>query len=198
MNGYIVVESEADGKLLGQLIPKDLSDKATIVVSNGKSAAVSLCRSILSQRQAPTALVVDSDTTDEAEIREQYVILNDLLRPVAGMAPYLVQLAVPEIEVILFSDLHALEKIIGVKPDDADIITAKYKPKEALLRLMKKGGISSELQLISHLDAKATAGFLQHPLVTNIIEFLRETLGQANVPPNKKTQRTANHAEHIQ
>jgi hypothetical protein len=50
MKGYIVVEGQTDCELLGRLIPEDIRDRLIIVPSGGRSDAVSLCRSILSQR----------------------------------------------------------------------------------------------------------------------------------------------------
>ncbi|MEW6349398.1 MAG: hypothetical protein AB1646_10075 [Thermodesulfobacteriota bacterium] len=197
MNSYIVVEGQTDRELLGRLLPKDLADRVTIVVANGKSAAVSLCRSILSQRQAPTVLVIDSDTTDEEEIRERYVILNDLLRPAAGTALWLVQLAVPEIEAILFSDINALETGTGVKLSETDLTAAKYRPKEVLGRVLKQAGIGGEPQLISRFDETALAVFGRHSLATNIIEFLQESLSEEKVRLEQSLPHAESHSEHI-
>ncbi|MBF0550411.1 MAG: hypothetical protein HQK60_07740, partial [Deltaproteobacteria bacterium] len=71
MNSYIIVEGPTDVELLRRLLPEDIINGVHVVSANGRSAAVSLCRSLLFRRHAPAVLVVDANTTHEALIDEQ-------------------------------------------------------------------------------------------------------------------------------
>jgi hypothetical protein len=176
MRAYIVVEEEADRILLARLIAEDLAPSVTIAVAGGKSSAVSLCASLLARRQAPTALVIDSNTTDEADIGEQSLILDDMIRPAAGSAPYLVQLAVPELESVLFTDPDAFGASIGTKLSAADLLTAKYSPTDALRGLMRETGKPGVIHLVARLNDSAVAGMRRSPLATSLDRFLRAAL----------------------
>ncbi|WP_020503840.1 hypothetical protein [Lamprocystis purpurea] len=181
MNAYIVVEGEADADLIRRLIPAEFSDGIAVVAADGRSSAVSLSRTILGARQTPTALVVDSDTTSDALANEQKTTLNDLLRSAAGATPYLVTLAIPETEAILFSAPEVLERIIGSSLSETDRISARFRPKETLERLIQPAGISSVRDLVSRLSESDLARLRRDRLVGEPIEFIRKSLQPANI-----------------
>ncbi len=180
MNAYIVVEGEADADLIRRLIPAEFSDGIAVVAAEGRSSAVSLSRTILGARQTPTALVVDSDTTSDALANEQKTMLNDLLRSAAGATPYLVALAIPETEAILFSAPEVLERIIGASLSETDRITARFRPKETLARLIRPAGLASVADLLSRLSESDLARLRCDRLVADLIDFIRESLRPAN------------------
>jgi hypothetical protein len=184
MNSYIVVEGQTDGALLRRLLPKNLLDNVHVVVSGGKSAAISLSRSILSARQMPTILIIDSHTNNEHQEHEQRIILDDLLRPVAGTTDYLIELAVPEMESILLSDTDALASVIGVQPSPVERVEAIYRPKKVLLDMIQRSKkINDESELVAMLDQEAITKFAAHPLIKEVTKFLEELTKQSQVEP---------------
>jgi hypothetical protein len=182
MNAYIVAEGAFDADLLRRLIPTELAEQIAVVAADGRSSAVSLSRTILGARQVPTALVVDSHTTNDAQASEQRTILDDLLRLAAESIPYLVVLASPEIEAILFSVPEALERIVGASLTETDRIIARFRPKETLLRLIGEGGIASQAELVSRLTEEDLAKLRRDPLVSTILGFVRTSIRPADIP----------------
>jgi hypothetical protein len=180
-DAYIIVEGRTDQQFVRVLLPEKFRNNVNVVASGGKSAAISLCRSILVTRQKPTVLVVDSNTTDEREINEQHIILNDLLLQVAGNAPYLIEFAVPAIESVLFCDAAALESILRVKMNDGEKVEARYNPKVVLADMLRKAGIEGESEFLSNLGKEAAAKLSSCPLIADITRFLGEKL-QSSTP----------------
>ena len=188
MNGYIVVEGPAEAALVSRLLPDDLSNSVFVANANGRSSAISLCVSLLVKRQKPAVLLVDSDTVEERSIQEQRIVLKDLLSPAGGAAPFLVALAVPEIEILLFSDLEGLEKAIGIKSTEREAIQAEFRPKKILKQMIDRSSqIKNELELISKLDSQALRPMAGHPLMLEITEFFRS---QADFYPEEPIPQT--------
>ncbi len=184
-DAYIIVEDRTDQQFVRVLLPEKFRDNVNVVASGGKSAAISLCRSILVTRQKPTVLVVDSNTTDEREINEQRIILNDLLLQAAGNAPYQIEFAVPEIESVLFCDATALEFILGVAMTDGEKIAAKYNPKGVLADMLRRARIGGESDFLSTLGKEDAAKFSDCSLIANITTFLENKL---QLPPMHKSK----------
>lgn len=179
MNAYVVVEGESDAALLRRILPQDLLAKVAVVASGGRSAAVSLSRSVLIARQAPTALVVDADTTQASAIEEQRVVLGDLLRSAAGKTPFLVELAVPEVEAMLFHETGLLERVTGQRLTDAERITAGFRPRDVLAAVLERAGPAWTLVgLPAAIEDKDVAALRASPLAEHLIRFLRGALPQ--------------------
>lgn len=185
-DAYIIVEGRTDQQFVRVLLPEKFRDNVNVVASGGKSAAISLCRSILVTRQKPTVLIVDSNTTDEREMSEQRIILNDLLLQAAGNAPYQIEFAVPEIESVLFCDAAVLESILGVAMTDGEKIAAKYNPKGVLADMLRRAGIGGELEFLSTLRKEDAAKFFGCPLIENITAFLEKKMQSS--PPMRKSK----------
>ncbi len=188
MKGIIVVEGGLDAALIHRLLPYPLFDEVRIANANGKSSAVALCRSLLMERQRPTVLLTDSDTTETAKIREDKAILDELIGSAARSAPYHVALAIPEVEVIFFSEIAGLEEALGVRPDPAELVKAEYRPSEVLRKLIQRSDtISDELELISHLPRASFDRMAAHPLIQEIVGFLRTHIPSFEEEPVPRT-----------
>jgi hypothetical protein len=174
MKGVIVVEGRLDAALIQGLLPYPLSNEVRILNANGKSSAVALCRSLLMERQRPTVLLTDADTTQTAKIREEKAILDELIGSAARSAPYHVALAIPEVEVVFFSEIAGLENALGVRPDAAEQVKAEYRPGEVLRQLIQRSEtVGDEFELISRLPRAVLDRMADHPLIREIVGFLR-------------------------
>jgi hypothetical protein len=173
MKGVIVVEGRLDAALIQRLLPDPLLDGIRIANAKGKSSAVALCRSLLMERQQPTVLLTDAETTQTAKIREDKAILEELIGSAARSAPYHVALAIPEVEVVFFSEIAGLEEALGVRPEAAERVKAEYRPGEVLRQLIQRSDtVDDELDLISRLSRASLDRMADHPLIREIAEFL--------------------------
>src|SRR6266480_6313883 len=66
---YIVVERVSDEVILRRLLPRPLVQLSLFVISEGRSAAVSTARTLLTLSRGPVALVVDADTVDQSRVQ---------------------------------------------------------------------------------------------------------------------------------
>lgn len=174
MKGVIVVEGKLDAALIQRLLPDSLLDGVPIANANGKSSAVALCRSLLMERQRPTVLLTDAETTQTAKIREDKAILDELIGSAARGAPYHVAMAIPEVEVVFYSEIVGLEESLGVRLDASERVKAEYRPGEVLRQLIQRSGtVDDELDLISRLSRASLDRMADHPLIQEIVGFLR-------------------------
>jgi len=167
---YVVVEGATDADILRRVLPRDLVEDVEFVVANGRSAAMSLARSILVVKRAPVALVVDADTNDEVAVKEQLDLLRYYMSYGAGAAPFEVLAAVPEIDAVLFQDRSLIERITGRKSSDLEWQMARRHPKEWLTAVMP-----DRAAVAHHLNGvgEDTLSVLrQHALVRQLMQFL--------------------------
>src|SRR2546423_11003177 len=101
MKAQIVTEGETDRVLLTHLLRIAAAEADFEVrAAGGRSAAISLAKSLLRRAAPAVALVVDADTVDDRRIREEYSLLRDSMTEATASSqrPYAVILMVPEIE----------------------------------------------------------------------------------------------------
>lgn len=177
MNAYLVTEGESDAKLLHVLLADEVRQGLRVVLGGGRSGAISLARSLNSARQVPVALVVDADTTNEGRVREERMTIGDLLRMGSSGAPIDVFLAVPELEVLLFSDRLLLTRILGREVPHDDWIAGRFEPKKALGRILAADmgpGVMS--RVAANLSETEAAQLADHPLIREIRAFFAEAM----------------------
>jgi len=179
MKALIITEGKLDQLLLEGILKTHprLRGRYTIVVGGGESSAASLARSYLATSDARVALIADADTNDPDEVPRKHAALSDALGAVAAADRYLVLLAVPEIEIILFADRELAESLFDRKLNASDWAEARNNPKLMLGKLMQGTptriiNLSKLAHLLLHHDLKP---FLQLPLIKAIENFvLRE------------------------
>lgn len=177
MKAYLVTEGESDAQLLRVLLAKEVRQGLRILPGGGRSAAISLARSLNSARQAPVALVVDADTTNEGRVSEDRDSIGYLLRMHSSGAPIEVFLAVPEVEVLLFSDLALLTRVLGREITHDDWITGRFEPKKTLGRILGTNGRTGAVSRIAkNLSRADVAQLADHPLIRDIRHFLAEAM----------------------
>jgi hypothetical protein len=109
---------------------------ARVFVSQGKSSAQSLARSLLGVKHLPVALIMDADESDPEKVQEQGRQLETLLGMVAPREEWELILMVPEIESVFFQVPGLLETIGLPGPSPVQQERARYKPKQVLTELL--------------------------------------------------------------
>jgi hypothetical protein len=173
----VVAEGKSDITILKHLLPEDIVKKVEFIEGQGRYSAQSLARSLLAVKRLPTALVVDTDTSDKRIIQEQEDFLQESLRQASPGVPFSVFLAIPEVEVLLLENPDAIEKLIHQKLSDADWNIARLQPKEFLSQALKKPLSTVEVKmLLENFGEQAFEAARNHPLVVRLGEFLSSVI----------------------
>jgi hypothetical protein len=174
MKTYLVVEGSTDASILRALLPPETLRSTHLIVGGGTSSAVSLARSLISDRGDPLLLVMDADTVHHESMSEQAQEIRELLGAVAIHTPYDVILAVPQLEVVLFHDLDLLANTLQLPLDHEVAVHAVYEPQQTLNALFQQSPrqIQDQEQFVRLLDATARTRLAQHPLIQKIVTFV--------------------------
>jgi hypothetical protein len=138
------------------------------------NAIMSAC-GVLSHYLTPTVLLLDSDTLEERLLMERRHTVDGILDRGHGRTPYLLILAVPQVEAILFSDRQGFEKALGRKVADLDWFEARFRPRGVLRRLLGNRDYNgAALEVIDALDDAALRRMARHPIIQEILGFMAE------------------------
>lgn len=145
MNSCIIVtEGESKGRMLQRLVR---SERAQFYGIPGRSAAVSLARSLLAVRPARIGLVLDADAFDPTAVELKR---GELLSSLSAAGPrdrFEVFLVVPAVERWLFADERAPCGYFGRDlPQDA-LLRARFEPRQVLEDLSRLYGRPALLHL---------------------------------------------------
>lgn len=168
---YIITEGKTDIEILQRLLPKHLIEDAKFIEGVGSYGARSLASSLLATRSTPVALILDAETEDQDQTYEKKDLVKYLLTQAFRGTPFLVDLAVPEIEVILLEDKSLIEKIANRTFDEQKWQSAKSQPKKFLAEVFGKDTSVIE-RILSNISDEETSKFQQHPVIQDLIEFL--------------------------
>lgn len=177
MNAHIVVEGNIDKEILSKLL-SDLSTKHTFSIAVGQSrdAARPIARKYLVAFGEPVALVFDTDTTDQDQVREQVQDLNDYFKWQSMRAPYELIPMVPMMEVVFFDQPKPLERHLGGRLDPNLKIAGHHAPKEILTNLLPKLHCTSLSQFIEHLSPGDIQELRKHPTIKKLRKFIEANL----------------------
>jgi hypothetical protein len=141
MSIVVIVEGQAD-KVIVETALRSLAGKQSfsVVSAGGRSSAVSLARSYFTLPDSRVALLLDADTVDSRQVREQQQILTGSLAAVAPRWAFSVVLAVPELEACLFEAPEVLMATLGTELTSEMLVEARFTPKAVLTRLLKVAG----------------------------------------------------------
>lgn len=172
---YIVCQELADAQLLNLVLPKQLLGNVhvEVVAAGGLSAVKSLARSLVVRRQAPVAIVVNSDSVVPEFIQERRENIEEIVKSVAGNIPVKVFVFIPEIEAIFFQDISFLARLLGYIPDRDILNLASFQPRKVLKQLVAQSErIDNYSELIDQLSHEDTAILSQAAIFQEIIHFL--------------------------
>jgi hypothetical protein len=131
--------------------------EAEAVAAGGRSSAISLARSYLSFPRQWVALLLDADTSDPVQVREERDILNSSLATFGGDRRYGVFLAVPAIESALFNPQVA-RAAFGRKLGRLAMVRGKFEPQNMLVDLAPKGARVDYALIIKRLLSRPRVG----------------------------------------
>ncbi len=168
---HIVVEGAFDADLIHKLLV-DCKGRFSIVVAHGKNAARPIARKILLQRREPTALIVDADTTEPQEVRQQVRELHDYFGAAADKVGLTVIAMVPEMEVIFFDRPTALANHAGRPLDPALVAAGRVAPKAVLDQVLRNSPDHDRTGFIGRLTGAELVDLASHPQVQELRRFV--------------------------
>lgn len=147
-----LVVSEDDKPLFVRVLrPECEEGLLRIYATNTNSAAEAAAVTALTVHEAPTMLVVDARTTDQALIEETEQYYRSALS-IGGAVDHDVVVAQPSVESWLFSNPSVIQAVTGRTLTEADKLRAKYEPRETLATLSGAGNTDP----IVHVSGKLT------------------------------------------
>lgn len=173
MKTYIVAQTEFHAQLLRRLLGTRELPEHSVLRGGRFTMALSLGRSILSQRQAPVIVVMDADSVEPRKVREQEAELEYLLR--AGNAGGIladVQMAVPQVEGVLFGGPEALECVLGRPLTEREKVEGEFRPRAVLERLLADVRMDEDA-LLERINPRAATGFAAHPLIRELAQAIQ-------------------------
>jgi hypothetical protein len=175
MTVCIVVEGALEGEIIKQMLRCRGVKNARVFVSQGKSSAQSLTRSLLGVKQLPVALILDADETDPGKVEEQGRRLEVLLNMVAPRKEWELLLMVPEMEAVFFQVPGLLELIGLPSPSPVQQERAQYKPKHVLDELLAQTSKKARpplLALARRLPREACEKLWTHDAFSRLESFI--------------------------
>ena len=172
---YIVTESESTAEILKKLLPKNLIRSIAFIAGSGDYSAWSKAGTLLFVKHLPVALVINTHTVNDSNVREKVGSLRELILPRPAGVRFEIFPAVPEIETVFFQDRRFIEKLAKKTFTDMEWNFAKLNPKEALTYLL---GNSAPLnsKILPKLTDETIRVLQQHALLANLSEFLSSVL----------------------
>lgn len=168
---YIVTEGQSDADILKTVLPKHLVEKVHFVVGEGRSSALSLAVSLLSNGKYPLALIIDTDTHHPDKIQEQIDLREAILRRSGRPEAYRIFSAVPEIEVVFFQDKELVEKVTQHLIGQDEWQFARRDPRFFLQEHVTNYPDALP-KLLAQLPEGQLATVREHPLLRDLLSFI--------------------------
>jgi hypothetical protein len=117
-------------------------------------------------------VVMDADSVEPHRVREHEAELEYLL-PAGNFDGILadVLMAVPQVEVVLFSDPEALECVLGRPLTEREKIEGEFRPRAVLERLLADTRMDEDA-LLEKINPRAAACFAAHPLIRELAQAI--------------------------
>jgi hypothetical protein len=166
---YIVTEGELDKSVLEAVLPLHWQSEIRMAAAGGLSGAYGLASTLLSKRQKPVILLVDADSTNPSVVQERQDFADSWIkRASATRIPYLVVVAVPEIEAIVLNDREILEQFASRDFTPFEWQAAQRDPKGFTQEIFKDQNQMLQL-LATHREKYAS-----HPIVNKMTDFVSQ------------------------
>ncbi len=183
MNAYVVVEGALEVDLLKRLLPKELLAVVPLVPSGGPHSLISLARSLLITRQKPVAVLVDTDSVEEAAVRERRRSAEDLMEMVSPGVPFKVILLIPTTEILFFQAPDLFRKVFPGEGSAERLLLARDNPKEALSQLSARAGGPRRVKaLVKALGDRDLEALRSAGPIRELIAFLEEVAAPQTQP----------------
>jgi hypothetical protein len=170
----VVAQTQFQTQLLRQLLETQELPQHVVVRGGKFTMALTYGSSLLRQRSASVAVVMDADSVEPHKVRQQEAELEYLL-PAGNFDGILadVLMAVPQVEVVLFSDPEALECVLGRTLTEREKIEGEFRPRAVLDRLLAETGLDGDA-FLSRINTRAAARFAAHPLIRSLVQFIED------------------------
>jgi hypothetical protein len=174
---YVVVDGMTHLPIIRVLLPTDLRGEVSLTPAGDRSNPVSIARTLLVMHRRPVALLVDTRSVDEGIISEKRQITLELLKAAAAGIPVRVILLIPSIEALFFAAEGFLSRVFRQPLSELVRLLARSSPKDALEWLFAhSSGPKSIKELLDGLDDEAIRALRATPPMTELINFLQETV----------------------
>jgi hypothetical protein len=170
MISYVVTEGSTDAAILNEILKGIGLTDVVITSAGGKALTTSLARSLALSKQAPVAVVVDADTSDESIMRQQQAIFNDLTRGIGGSCR-LFQ-AVPTLDQALFPTAKDLEETLSVGLTSAEKREFKSDRSEFLRRWKERLNRIQTRHDSLKVNSEKARKVLERPGLHGLIDYL--------------------------
>jgi hypothetical protein len=171
---YIVAQTQFQTDLLQRLLESQELPEHAVVRGGRFTMALTHGSSILRQLSAPVVVVMDADSVEPHKVREQEADCEYLL-PAGNFRGIRadVLMAVPQVEVVLFSDPETLGCILGRKLTEREKIEGEFRPRAVLDRLLAEMQMDND-GLLAKINPRVAARFAAHPLVQSLARFVED------------------------
>lgn len=175
MKTYVVAETTFHGRLIKRLLHMQALPGFVVVRGGRQTSAIGLANSIQSDRGVPVIIVLDADTVEPRAIVEKRPDLESLLNtrsyPAGPPPPAVLVMAVPQVEVVLFSDPEALECVLGRPLTEREKLEGEFRPRALLERLLADMQIDEDA-LLERINSRAAECFAEHPLIRELAQAI--------------------------
>lgn len=175
MKTYVVAETAFHGRLMKRLLHVANLPEFVVVRGGRQISAVRMASSIRSERGVPVVVVLDADTVEPRAIMEKRPDLEYLLNtgayPRGTRPPAVLVMALPQVEVVLFSDPEALECVLGRPLTEREKIEGEFRPRAVLERLLADTQMDEDA-LLEKINPKAAECFAAHPLIRQVAQAI--------------------------
>ncbi|MGD0091880.1 MAG: hypothetical protein ABSE73_18350 [Planctomycetota bacterium] len=183
---FLITEGKSDQLVLRSLLPKETVKRLKMVAGNGRYSAISQTESILAMGGRPVAVVVDADTSAVRAVEELREMLQFGLRQAASGTPYLLRIAVPEIEFLLLSDERDILALTHKEPDSKyETCYAREHPKQYLQEkfpALAKNYIAALPEFLAALPASVKERARKSEFIQGLVAFTEKVSNVGAAP----------------
>lgn len=181
MTCNIVVEDQVAIDLTRYVLKAaGLHEQVRIFRAGGRSAGVSLVRTLLVARDAPVAVILDADSTVPADVEQRRSRTQEAIREVGDLSRTLLVLAEPEIEAWFFPTALAASRVLARPVTEAELVGLQQRPHDGLRTMQPPdvGRASSLLRIPEALRRLGPDDLLSQPDMRRIVTFVRNSTGE--------------------
>lgn len=176
----IIVEGTFDASLLKRVLEPRIVEHCHFIYAGGISRLTSVARTHLSINPESVVVVADADSTSPEQIAERREMMRYLLLQAGSEDRFRIVLAVPEIEIVFFNDVTALQNWLGCTVTERQLAQSEFVPKRTLEELLEHAagngtfpGNGLTLDLVDHLPEDMIAAIRRHGVVRELEESIK-------------------------
>jgi hypothetical protein len=174
MNVNFIVEGETDRVVVTSVLHATGHVPGRITVAGGRNGLPSVGRSVLVRWPEPAVILGDADSNDPAVVRDYKASIESYVRWASPAQPFLVALAEPQVEAVLFKEPSWVARVVGRKLDAREEVEAKYAPHALSELLAKEAGLTLH-GLLAKLTVDDWRRLAAHALFVEILEFVSKS-----------------------